>query len=133
MSRSQYSVPCKVTAASGKRCISSIVNLWLLIVPRTALPLQYIIDHPDTVPFSSVSELAESGDVSVATVSRLPKKLGVKNLRDLKIAIAQESGPTHVDAIYEGVKPEDSDEDIVNKVFGTPSVCSTSQISSVVP
>ena len=79
--------------------------------------VQYIIDHPDTFPYSSVSELAEAGKVSVATVSRLPRKLEFSNLRDLKIAIARETQPTYIDAIYESVEPKDSDEDIVNKVF----------------
>ena len=79
--------------------------------------VQYIIDHPDMVPFSSVSELAESGEVSVATVSRLPRKLGIKNLRDLKIAVARDVQPASDDSMYSGAAPRDSDEDIVYKVF----------------
>ncbi len=79
--------------------------------------VQYIIDHPDEVPFRSVSELAECGGVSVATVSRLPRKLGLKNLHDLRITVARDTPSAPIDSIYEGVSREDSDETVVGKVF----------------
>jgi RpiR family transcriptional regulator, carbohydrate utilization regulator len=76
----------------------------------------YIIKNPDKMPFQSVSQLAEITKVSIASVSRLAKKLGYDNFKDFKIELAQEA-QDNIKAIYQEINPEDSDTEIIEKVF----------------
>ncbi|MFH1616408.1 MAG: MurR/RpiR family transcriptional regulator [Planctomycetota bacterium] len=77
----------------------------------------YILRHPEKVPFLSVSELAEATNVSVASVSRLSKKLGCENFRDFKIELAQVTSESNIGAIYQAITPDDGDKEIIEKVF----------------
>ena len=77
----------------------------------------YIVKNPDKIPFLSVSELAGLTGVSVASVSRLSKKVGYGSFQELKISLAQDSSNNFAD-IYEAMRPGDTDKDIVKKVFG---------------
>jgi len=77
----------------------------------------YIRGNLDKVPFQSVSELAEASRVSVASVSRLSKKLGFSGFKDFKIAVAQESTLTNIGTIYQKITRNDREEQIVEKVF----------------
>ena len=77
----------------------------------------YIVKNPQKIPFLFVNELAKVTDVSVASVSRLAKKVGYRNFQEFKLAIAHETSAT-IESIYKAVTPEDSDKTIVEKVFG---------------
>jgi DNA-binding MurR/RpiR family transcriptional regulator len=75
------------------------------------------MSNPDEVPFQSVQEVSRGANVSVASVSRLARKVGCRSFKDFKIELAQES-PSTVSALYEGIRTGDSDAEIVRKVFG---------------
>ena len=77
----------------------------------------YVMDNPDEVPFQSVQEVSRGAKVSVASVSRLARKVGCRSFKDFKIELAQES-PSTVSALYEGIQPGDSDAETIRKIFG---------------
>ena len=78
--------------------------------------VDYIIDHPQEIIYLSVAGLAESSQVSDATVIRTCRKLGMSGYQDLKINLAQDL-VTPLQNIHEEVCIDDSASAILNKVF----------------
>lgn len=56
---------------------------------------KFILNNPNKVVDMTVSELAEISDVSIASVSRFCRKVGLKGFAQLKISLAQELVDTH--------------------------------------
>ena len=56
---------------------------------------KFILNNPKQVVDMTVSELAEISDVSIASVSRFCRKVGLKGFAQLKISLAQELVDTH--------------------------------------
>lgn len=56
---------------------------------------KFILNNPKKVVDMTVSELAEISDVSIASVSRFCRKMGLKGFAQLKISLAQELVDTH--------------------------------------
>ena len=54
-----------------------------------------ILNNPKEVVDMTVSELAETSDVSIASLSRFCRKVGLKGFAQLKISLAQELVDTH--------------------------------------
>ena len=78
----------------------------------------YISKNPEKAGFQSISAMAELAGVSVASVSRLTKKLGLGNYKELRMSLAAEIIPEeNLGAIYESIKPSDNAEQITEKVF----------------
>lgn len=77
----------------------------------------YALRNPDRFPFLSIYEVAKKVGVSAATVTRLTKKLGVKNLKEVKIKFAQNM-ETALTAVFEGIDRNDTRDTIVKKIFG---------------
>ena len=78
----------------------------------------YLVDSPEKAGFQSISEIAESVNVSIASVSRLSKKLGYSNYKELRMDLAHEIIPEDgIGDLYESIKPSDSQEKITEKVF----------------
>ena len=86
-----------------------------------------IMDDIETAANASITELAESAEVSEATITRFAKAVGCKNVRDMKIKLAQtltvgqrfileppdQSG---YQGIYESIKQSlDSNRNLVNE------------------
>ena len=62
--------------------------------------------------------MAESAGVSIASVSRLTKKLGLQNYKELRMSLATEIRPEeNLSAIHDSIKPSDNAEKITGKVF----------------
>ncbi len=78
---------------------------------------EYVLSNPTEVPYQSVQEVSRGAKVSVASVSRLARKAGCRSFKDFKIELAQEA-PTNASAVFEGIAKDDSDEQVVRKVFG---------------
>src|SRR5690242_1481994 len=76
-----------------------------------------ILADPERIPFQSIYDIAKAADASVPTVSRLTQKLDCANYAEFKIQIAREA-TSPVSAIFQGIDAHDSDEAIVQKVFG---------------
>lgn len=76
---------------------------------------QTILDDLDFASRSSISELSEKANVSEATVTRLAKALGCKNVRDLKMQLAKAvavgerfltdvpAKPSGINGVYESI------------------------------
>jgi RpiR family transcriptional regulator, carbohydrate utilization regulator len=77
----------------------------------------YIIGHPNEVPFLSIHKLAEAGKTSVASVTRLAHRAGCGSFKELKIQLAR-GIDSEVAAVFEGISGDDSDETCIQKVFG---------------
>ena len=79
---------------------------------------EYILKHYDRVPYESVSRIARAVDVSVPSVTRLTKKLGCESFKDFKVGLAVSTvQPSAVGEIFSTVTEDDSDSDVIDKVF----------------
>jgi DNA-binding MurR/RpiR family transcriptional regulator len=76
----------------------------------------YITKNPDKIPLISVLKLAERTGVSVASVSRLAKKIGYSNFQEMKVNIAQDLS-SDLGEIYQSISPQDSDKEVIEKAF----------------
>lgn len=76
----------------------------------------YILTNSEDVPFLSVHELARSAGVSVASISRFARTVGYHSFKDFKVQLGKDSLPTFT-SMYQAITPEDSDEQIIEKVF----------------
>lgn len=76
-----------------------------------------IIEHPEKVVDMSVKEISILADTSEAAVVRLAKKIGLKGIKTLKVALAKELHTINSDKISTKVEWSDSSELIRDKVF----------------
>jgi DNA-binding MurR/RpiR family transcriptional regulator len=77
----------------------------------------YVCANAREVPYHSVTAVARAAKVSVASVTRLAKRLDYPGFREFKIALAQEVAAP-VSALYAAVTDQDNDAEVVRKVFG---------------
>lgn len=73
----------------------------------------YIL-HNEFSDTLSIQSLAHSCNVSIATISRFTKILGLNNFQSLKMALINRKGNI---SIYHGIDEDDSYSEIANKVF----------------
>ncbi|WP_130860948.1 MurR/RpiR family transcriptional regulator [Bacilliculturomica massiliensis] len=78
--------------------------------------VDYILENPEKVIYLSVAGLAESSGVSVATVVRACRKLGLSGYQDFKVTLAQDI-VTPMQNIHEEITEDDDVSAIVDKVF----------------
>lgn len=76
----------------------------------------FILANAERVPFLSVYEIAKAGKVSVATVSRLVRKLGYRTLKHFKVEMAKDSSAAP-DYFYQQISAEDTEGELIEKVF----------------
>ena len=76
----------------------------------------FILANIERMPFLSVYEMAEAAHVSVATVSRLVRKVGYGNLKNFKVEIARDTASPN-NYFYQQIKPSDSEDTLIDKVF----------------
>ncbi len=82
---------------------------------------KFILNHHKEVVDMTVSELAEASDVSVASVSRFCRKVGLKGFHQLKIGLAQEmvesygEGATSNDILLDDI-PQSLQNILANKI-----------------
>ena len=78
----------------------------------------YISNKPEKAGFQSISDIAESTNISVASVSRLSKKLGYSNYKELRMDLGKEILPDeNLGGMFESIKVSDNEEQITEKVF----------------
>jgi len=74
----------------------------------------YICQNPEKTALTSISELADVNQVSIASVSRLSKRLGYSNFKEFKTEIVHELLPnSNISSIYQAITPEDNEEEII--------------------
>ncbi|MGI6148201.1 MAG: MurR/RpiR family transcriptional regulator [Limnochordia bacterium] len=76
----------------------------------------YILEHPREVVYLSVTEFADRCNVGNATIVRFCQLLGMEGYQELKVALAQDV-VSPIETIHEAVTENDSDIEILNKVF----------------
>ncbi len=98
----------------------------IIVRLRTLLPAlseserrvaEYALKNPSKFPYQSIYEIAESSEVSTASITRLVKKLDCDSLKDVKIRFAQNLD-TALTAVFEGIDKKDTPDEIIRKVFG---------------
>ncbi|CAM3874187.1 MurR/RpiR family transcriptional regulator [Alkalicoccus chagannorensis] len=78
----------------------------------------YILEYPEEIVHSTISQVAEQLEVAEATVFRFCKRIGFKGYQAMKIALASEL-VTGVENIHESIKEGDNAKTIAEKVFQT--------------
>ncbi|WP_253704762.1 MurR/RpiR family transcriptional regulator [Thermus scotoductus] len=76
-----------------------------------------LLERPGEAVRASIRTLAEMAGVSPAAVTRLSRRLGFKDFRDLKVALALELGSLSILPPSLEVRPGDSPEQVLAKVF----------------
>ncbi len=82
------------------------------------LVIDYILNHLETASMLTIQDTAEKTNVSIATISRLAKKLGLNSYQEMRLKI-YESTQTHSDAFFPNVNNKDSYLDIAYNSFFT--------------
>ncbi|NIA17367.1 MAG: SIS domain-containing protein [Planctomycetes bacterium] len=77
----------------------------------------YIVANADKAGIQSISDIAKSANVSIASVSRLSKKLGYRTIKQLKVDVVEGLLPGNVESIFEDINGSDSDNSIIKKIF----------------
>ncbi len=97
--------------------LTKIKSLYASLSPAQKRLADYILaGNGEEVPFLSVRELARAAGVSVASVSRFVRALEFDNLKQFKTQLGRDSFSA-VKSIYRAIGPEDTESDIIEKVF----------------
>lgn len=91
-------------------------NLRTILSKSEKAVVDYTLQFPEEVIHLSVSALAESSNVSEATVVRACRKMGFNGYQDFKIALAQNT-VTPLQSIHEAITDDDSTTAVVDKIF----------------
>lgn len=76
----------------------------------------YILEHPEEIIHSTISQVADNLEVAEATVFRFCKKIGFKGYQAMKIALASEI-VTGIKDIHETIQEGDDEKLVAEKVF----------------
>lgn len=79
------------TATSGDVLVT-LRGLTPTLVPSLHRVADHILDNPSRAATETISELARAAHTSEATVLRLCRQIGVRGYRELRVALAAESG-----------------------------------------
>lgn len=85
--------------------------------PTEGAVARVLLERPGEAVRASIRALAEMAGVSQAAVTRLSRRLGFKDFRDLKVALALELGSLSILPPSLEVRPGDSPEQVLAKVF----------------
>jgi len=77
----------------------------------------YLVAHIDEVSTMTIQEIAESSEVSTATISRFAKKIGYGNFQELKLAAHSNPGELTANDFFSEMSPTDSYQEILVKNF----------------
>ena len=94
----------------------TVRSLYERLSPTQRQLADYLLRSSEEVPFLSVHELARFAGVSVASISRFARAIGYESFKEFKVQLGKDARPTFI-SIYQAITPEDSDEEIIGKVF----------------
>ena len=86
------------------------------LTPLEAKVVESVLERKHFDETTSLKEVAEGAGVSEAMVTKISKKLGYNGFRDFRSAVAGYIRLPTAD-LHQDVAPEDSSEQIVQKVF----------------
>jgi RpiR family transcriptional regulator, carbohydrate utilization regulator len=78
----------------------------------------YLINNRRKVQIQTVEDIAEGTSTSIASVSRLVRKLGYPSFKKFKIGLVKDERENiDIDFFYKQIKIDDSDSVIIDKIF----------------
>lgn len=97
--------------------LQMIQNVYKQLRKSEKAVADYVVESPEKVINSSISEIAKESNVSEATVIRFCKMAGFSGFQDLKVTLAR--GAAHFDSptIYENIQKDDSLQVALEKIF----------------
>lgn len=78
----------------------------------------YLAEHQEAVKTMSLQNISDATDVSIATVSRLAKKLGYENFQELRFSLTQ-SNDVRTSKMFEEINENDDVLEMGHKIFAS--------------
>lgn len=104
------------TPYSGE-ALQMISNIYKQLRKSEKAVADYILQNPEKVINSNISEIAQESDVSEATVIRFCKAAGYSGFQDLKVTLARSTSFFDSPTIFENIQKEDSLNKAVEKIY----------------
>lgn len=77
----------------------------------------YVLQNPEKVINSSISEIAQESNVSDATIVRFCKAAGFSGFQDLKVSMARSTSFFNSPTIFENIRKEDNLNTAIEKIY----------------
>ncbi|QOR67235.1 MurR/RpiR family transcriptional regulator [Cytobacillus suaedae] len=97
-------------------CFTRIRAVYSKLSDKEKMVADYILEHPDKIIHSTISQIAENLEIADATVFRFCKRIGFKGYQAMKIALASEI-VSPIKEIHDTITEEDDEATVVQKVF----------------
>lgn len=79
----------------------------------------YVLNHSNEVMLNTLSEIASACEVSETTILRFLHKINFNSYQLFKISLTQELSKDTPNIVYEDISPEDSTEQIMEKIVSS--------------
>lgn len=99
-----------------QHCFTRIRATYSQLSEKEKVIADLILNHPEKIIHSTISEIAEELEVANATVFRFSKRIGFEGYQAMKIALASEIA-FPVKDIHETISENDDEKTIAEKVF----------------
>ncbi|MBE4906881.1 MurR/RpiR family transcriptional regulator [Bacillus luteolus] len=97
-------------------CFTRIRAVYSKLSDKERMVADYILEQPDKIIHSTISQVAEDIEIADATVFRFCKRIGFKGYQAMKIALASEV-VSPIKEIHDTITEDDDEATIVQKVF----------------
>jgi len=87
--------------------------------PKLQELADHVLENPQEIIHSSITEVAEAAKCSETSIFRLCKELGYKGFQEFKIAIAQGVLKSPIQNIHEEINLDDDGISLLKKIFGS--------------
>ncbi len=104
---------------STPRVILEIKSMYMSFNKTEKKIADYILNDPQKVIYSTISQVAAELDVADSTIFRFCKKINFKGFYDLKISLAADSTADTHNYSAAQITDSDSEQAIINKVFNS--------------
>ncbi|SEN29796.1 DNA-binding transcriptional regulator, MurR/RpiR family, contains HTH and SIS domains [Mesobacillus persicus] len=105
-----------MTDLQAPPCFTRIRAIYPQLSEKEKTIATLILNEPEKIIHSTISEIAGDLNVADATVFRFCKRLGFKGYQALKIALASEN-TSPITEIHEKITEHDDEEAIIRKIF----------------
>ncbi|RBW69299.1 MurR/RpiR family transcriptional regulator [Bacillus taeanensis] len=99
-----------------QHCIPRIRASYAAFSDKEKKIADYILENPNRILHSTISQVAEDLEIADATVFRFCKRIGFKGYQAMKIVLASEI-VTPIKDIHETIKEQDTEKEIAEKIF----------------
>ncbi|PSL48533.1 RpiR family transcriptional regulator [Salsuginibacillus halophilus] len=106
-----------MTTVETSHCKHRIRALYADFREKERKIADYILNHPEVIVHSTISEVAEEINVAEATVFRFCKRIGFKGYQAMKIALASENVENEMTDIHETIQESDDERTVAERVF----------------